>query len=93
MITVNYDPFAIDQTYNWEESDKLVAATLSHETEQRLLELARETRASMMDKPLHLPPEEQAVADREALYLRGKYDLLLWLVAESKEAKVQAHLI
>lgn len=93
MITAINDPFEIDAKYNWEESDLMVAKTLSFETEQRLLELARDIRTSFMSKPLSLPPEDQAAADREALYLRGKYDLLLFLVSESKEAKVEAHLI
>lgn len=93
MIRAKNDPFGIDVTYDWEESDKLIAQTLSFETEQHLLELAREVRTTILSKPLHLPAEERERVEREEIYLRGKYDLLLWLVEQSKEAKVQAHLV
>ena len=93
MITINHDPFAIDPTYNWEESDKIVAATLSHETEQRLLELARTIRESLMAVPLTGTREQLDAIRAEQSYLRGKFDLLMFLVSESKEAKVTQHLI
>lgn len=93
MIRAKNDPFNIDTVYDWEESDKIVAQTLSFETEQHLLELAREIRATILSKPLHLPEQERERVEREELYLRGKYDLLLFLVEQSKEAKVQAHLV
>jgi len=93
MIRVQTDPFSIDPVLDWEESDRIVAATLSTETEQRFLELARELRATLMAAPMIGSPEEQAQIRSEATYLRGKYDLLLSLVEESKEAKVQQHLV
>lgn len=93
MIRVQADQFAIDPTLEWEESDKIVAATLSHETEQRFLELARETRAVLLAAPLHSRPEDADQLRAESIYLRGKYDLLLQLVEDSKEAKAQQHLI
>lgn len=93
MITVKNDPFNIDVTYDWEESDRLVAATLSFETEQHFLELARGLRESLMNVPLTGSPEQMDQMRIEQSYLRGKYDLLISLVDQSKEAKVQAHLI
>lgn len=93
MITLINDPHEIDAKYDWEESDKLIAMTLSHETEQRFLELARELRTSIISAPMGLPPEEKAQAEAEQYFLRGKYELLLSLVQDSKEAKVQSHLI
>ena len=60
MITQQVDPFSIDPTLNWEESDRIVAATLSTETEQRFLELARETRAVLMAAPLYGDAEQMA---------------------------------
>lgn len=93
MISAINDPFEIDAQYQWEEDDKLIAATLSFETEQRLLELAREIRTVIMSSPLGLPAEEAAQAASEQLFLRGKYELLLQLVQDSKEAKAKQHLI
>lgn len=93
MIRAKNDPFGIDVTYDWEESDKLVAATLGFETEQDFLELARGLRESLMTIPLTGTPEAMDQVRIEQSYLRGKYDLLLWLVDRSKEAKVQAHLV
>lgn len=93
MITFKFDPFAIDPESNWEESDKIVAATLSHETEQKFLKLAREIRESLMASPLTGTPEEMNNIRIEQSHLRGKYELLLQLVADSKEAKVTQHLV
>lgn len=93
MIRAKNDPFEIDVEYDWEESDKLMAQTLGFETEQHFLELARALRRSLMEVPLTGTPEMMDQMRVEQSYLRGKYDLLLQLVADSKEAKVQAHLI
>lgn len=93
MIRVKNDPFEIDVTYDWEESDLLIAKTLGHETEQHLLELARKTRTDLMELQLVGTPVELDEARMRQAYMRGQYDLLLLLVAQSKEAKVQAHLI
>jgi len=93
MIRAKNDPFEIDIEYDWEESDKLMGQTLGFETEQHFLELARGLRKSLMGVPLTGTPEMMDQMRVEQSYLRGKYDLLLQLVADSKEAKVQAHLI
>lgn len=93
MIQVINDPFEIDQRQNWEESDHKVAATLSYETEQMLLERARGIREQLMSMPLHGDEETMRRVPLETSFLRGQYDLLLGLVAASKEAKVAAHLI
>lgn len=93
MIRAINDPFSIDVTYEWEETDKLIAKSLSFETEQHYLALAREIRESIMLVPMDLTPEEEARAAREKIFLRGKYELLLDLVAASKEAKESQHLI
>jgi hypothetical protein len=93
VITVQFDPREIDQKQNWEESDHIVAATLSHETEQMLLERARGIREQLMSMPLHGDEETMRRVPLETSFLRGQYDLLLGLVAASKEAKVAAHLI
>lgn len=93
MITFNYDPFEIDQLANWEESDLRVANTLSHETEQLLLKMAREIREQLMDTPLHGDELFMKKIALETSFLRGKYELLITLVQNSKEEKVKAHLI
>ncbi len=93
MITFNYDPFAIDQAADWEETDLRIANTLSHETEQYLLKLAREVRQQLMEIPLHGDELFMKKVALETSFLRGKYELLLTLVENSKEEKVKAHLI
>lgn len=93
MIQIIQDPFEIDPRQNWEESDKLVAATLSFETEQMLLERARGIREQLMAMPLHGDEEIMRRVPLETSFLRGQYDLLLGLVAASKEAKVTANLV
>lgn len=94
MITFTMDPFSIDpRNPNWEDSDLRIAKTLSHETEQRYLQLARDIREQLMSTPLHGDAEFLMKVQMETSFLRGKYELLLQLVADSKEEKVAAHLI
>lgn len=92
MIAIKNDPFNIDVTYDWEESDLLIAKTLSFETEQHFLELARKTRTDLMEIQLVGTPVELDEVRMKQAYMRGQYDLLLRLVDQSKEAKIQAHL-
>lgn len=94
MIRLRNEPHDIDVHYDWEESDRLIASTLSVETEQRLLEMAREIRESLMNSLLagNNPMEDLQVRLEQSL-LRGKYEILLQLVADSKEAKATQHLI